>query len=151
MVDFYYFLTLLRRLMTYDNNNIFAKILNGDIPCIKVYEDEQTLAFMDIMPQAEGHTLVIPKEAAVTIHDLSDDAAANLIKKVKLVANAVKKGLSVDGISLFQLNGESAGQTVPHIHFHILPGSYLTAKAHASVSSETADLQVIANKIKAAF
>ncbi|MFQ3246274.1 MAG: histidine triad (HIT) family protein [Arenicella sp.] len=137
--------------MTYDNNNIFAKILTGAIPCIKVYEDDQTLAFMDIMPQAEGHTLVIPKEAAVTIHDLSDDAAANLIKKVKLVANAVKKGLNADGITLFQLNGEPAGQTVPHIHFHILPGSYLTAKAHASVSSDAGDLQAIADKIRAAL
>jgi len=137
--------------MTYDNSNIFAKILAGEIPCIKVYEDDQTLAFMDIMPQATGHTLVIPKEAAVTIHDLSDDGAANLIRKVKLVANAVKKALDVDGITLFQLNGESAGQTVPHIHFHILPGSHLTAKAHASVSSETSDLEAIADKIRAAI
>ncbi len=137
--------------MTYDDNNIFAKILRGEIPCIKVYEDEQTLAFMDIMPQAQGHTLVIPKEAAVTIHDLSDDAAADLIKKVKLVANAVKKGLNADGITLFQLNGEQAGQTVPHIHFHILPGSYLTAKAHASVSADQTELETIANKIKMAF
>jgi len=137
--------------MTYDKNNIFAKILNGEIPCIKVYEDDQTLAFMDIMPQAIGHTLVIPKEPAITIHDLSDDGAANLIKKVKLVANAVKKGLEADGITLFQLNGEHAGQTVPHIHFHILPGSYLTAKAHASVSSESHELEEVARKIRAAL
>ena len=74
--------------MMYDSNNIFAKILRNEIPCIKVYEDDQTLAFMDIMPQAQGHTLVIPKEAAETIHDLSDDAAGDLIKKVKMVANA---------------------------------------------------------------
>ncbi len=137
--------------MTYDNNNIFAKILRGEIPCIKVYEDELTLAFMDIMPQAQGHTLVIPKEAAVTLHDLSDEGAANLIKKVKLVAGAVKKGLNADGITLFQLNGETAGQTVPHIHFHILPGSYLTAKAHASVSADSSELEAIAEKIKAAL
>lgn len=137
--------------MTYDNDNIFAKILRGEIPCIKVYEDEQTLAFMDIMPQTPGHTLVIPKEAALTIHDLSDDAAANLIKKVKLIANAVKKGLNAEGISLFQLNGEAAGQTVPHIHFHVLPGSYLTAKAHASVSSDPTELERIASKIRASI
>jgi histidine triad (HIT) family protein len=137
--------------MTYDNDNIFAKILRGEIPCIKVYEDDDTLAFMDIMPQAPGHTLVIPKEAAVTIHELSDDGAANLIKKVKLVANAVKQGLEVDGITLFQLNGETAGQTVPHIHFHILPGSYLTAKTHASVSSESTEIEAIAEKIRGAF
>ena len=101
------------------------------------------------MPQAEGHTLVIPKEPAVTLHDLSDSGAENLIKKVKLVANAVKKGLDAEGITLFQLNGEQAGQTVAHIHFHILPGSYLTAKAHASVSSEQAELELIADKIRA--
>lgn len=135
--------------MTYDQNNIFAKILRGEIPCIKVYEDEQTLAFMDIMPQAEGHTLVIPKEAAETLHDLSDAAAANLIKKVKLIANAVKKALDADGITLFQLNGEAAGQTVPHIHFHVLPGSHLTANAHASVVSDPNRLEVIAAKIRA--
>ena len=137
--------------MTYDNNNIFAKILRGDIPCIKVYEDELTLAFMDIMPQVDGHTLVIPKEAAITIHELSDDGAANLIKKVKLVANAVKKGLDLDGITLFQLNGEAAGQTVPHIHFHILPGNHLAAKTHASVSADPIKLESVAEKIRAAI
>jgi len=137
--------------MTYDNNNIFAKILRDEIPCIKVYEDEHTLAFMDIMPQADGHTLVIPKEPAVTIHDLSDEGAVNLIKKVKLVANAVKKGLNADGITLFQLNGEEAGQTVPHIHFHILPGSYLTAKAHAKISSDNETLEAYAEKIRNGF
>lgn len=137
--------------MNYDSNNIFAKILRNEIPCVKVYEDEDTLAFMDIMPQADGHTLVIPKEAAVTIHDLSDYGAANLIKKVKLIAAAVKKGMGAEGITLFQLNGESAGQTVPHMHFHILPGSILGARTHATVSSDTADLVMIAEKIKAAF
>ena len=137
--------------MTYDNNNIFAKILRNEIPCIKVYEDEHTLAFMDIMPQAEGHTLVIPKEPAVSIHDLSDEGAVNLIKKVKLVANAVKKGLGADGITLFQLNGEEAGQTVPHIHFHILPGSYLNAKAHAKISSDNESLEAFAKKIRSGF
>ena len=137
--------------MSYNDNNIFAKILNGEIPCIKVYEDEQTLAFMDIMPQAEGHTLVIPKEPAVTIHDLSDEAAANLIKKVKLVANAVKKGLNAQGITLFQLNGEAAGQTVPHIHFHVLPGNYSTAKAHASINADQENLEKLAEKIRSGF
>jgi histidine triad (HIT) family protein len=137
--------------MTYDNNNIFAKILRNEIPCVKVYEDELTLAFMDIMPQADGHTLVIPKEAAMSIHDLSDDGAANLIKKVKLIAAAVKKGMGAEGITLFQLNGERAGQTVPHMHFHILPGSIVAARKHASVSSDTDRLITIAEKIKAAF
>jgi histidine triad (HIT) family protein len=135
--------------MTYDNNNIFAKILRKEIPSITVYEDETTLAFMDIMPQAEGHTLVIPKERAENLHELSDDAAADLITKVKMVANAVKTALHADGITLYQLNGAAAGQTVPHIHFHILPGSILGARSHASVSTDPADLEAVAAKIRA--
>lgn len=135
----------------YDNENIFAKILREEIPCIKVYEDDSTLAFMDIMPQADGHTLVIPKVAAENLFDLTDQAAADLITKVKLVAAAVKKGLNADGITLFQLNGSAAGQTVPHIHFHILPGSYGSAGAHASVSADNTHLEAIAEKIRGAF
>ena len=135
----------------YDNDNIFAKILREEIPCIKVYEDESTLAFMDIMPQADGHTLVVPKQAAENLFELSDQAAADLIQKVKLVAGAVKKGLAADGITLFQLNGAAAGQTVPHIHFHILPGSYGNAGAHASTSADAAHLEGIAEKIRNAL
>ncbi|RBP48614.1 HIT family protein [Arenicella xantha] len=137
--------------MSYDANNIFAKILRGEIPAITVYEDDQTLAFMDIMPQAHGHTLVIPKEAAETLHDLSDDAAANLIKKVKMIAAAVKSAMQAEGITLFQLNGEAAGQTVPHIHFHVLPGSIVTARAHASVPSDQSSLEDAAARIRSAL
>ena len=135
----------------YDQNNIFAKILREEIPSIKVYEDDSTLAFMDIMPQAEGHTLVIPKVAAQTLFDLTDEAAADLICKVKYVAAAVKKGLNADGITLFQLNGSAAGQTVPHIHFHILPGSYGNAATHASVQADQINLERIAAKIRSGF
>lgn len=135
----------------YDQDNIFAKILRNEIPNITVYEDDTTLAFMDIMPQSPGHTLVIPKEPAETLLDLSDEGAADLIQKVKLVASAVKKGLDAQGISIFQLNGSAAGQTVPHIHFHILPGSILKAQAHASVNAAPDELEAIAAKIKAAF
>ena len=137
--------------MSYDTNNIFAKVLRGEIPSIKVYEDDQTFAFMDIMPQARGHTLVIPKEPATTLHDLSDEAASNLIKKVKMIAGAVKIAMAADGITLFQLNGEAAGQTVPHIHFHILPGSIVTARAHASVAGDQASLEDAAERIRAAL
>lgn len=136
--------------MNYDQNNIFAKILRQEIPCTKVYEDDLTLAFMDIMPQISGHTLVIPKEPAVTLFDLSDEGAANLIQKVKLVSNAVKKGLNANGITLFQLNGEGAGQTVPHIHFHVMPGTYLNASG-AKVSTNAQEIEEIADKIRAAF
>ena len=137
--------------MSYDNDNIFAKILRGDLPCISVYEDDTTLAFMDIMPQADGHTLVIPKTPAVTLLDLPAEAASDLINKVQLVAAGVKQALNADGITLFQLNGEAAGQTVPHIHFHVLPGSILAARQHASVSADPDHLQQIAAKIKAAI
>ena len=135
--------------MAYDQNNIFAKILRNEIPCNKVYEDDATLAFMDIMPQADGHTLVIPKEPAVTLLELSSESSANLIQKVQLVAQAVKDGMQADGITLFQLNGEAAGQTVPHIHFHILPGSIMTARAHAKVSAAPQDIEAAAAKIRA--
>ena len=112
--------------MTYDPNNIFAKIIRGEAPCFKVYEDAATLAFMDIMPQAEGHTLVIPKEGAVSIFDLSADGAAALIKTTKKIAAAVKEVTGAPGVMLAQLNGEAAGQTVFHIHLHLLAGRGLS-------------------------
>jgi len=133
--------------MSYDQHNIFAKILRSELPCIKVYEDETTLAFMDIMPQADGHTLVIPKQPAEDLLSLSDEAAADLIVKVRKIAEAVKHALNADGISIFQLNGSAAGQTVPHVHFHILPGSILLARQHATVSAEPGHLAEIAKKI----
>ena len=110
-------------LMPYDPNNVFAKIIRGEAPCFKVYEDAHTIAFMDIMPQAEGHTLVIPKEHAELIFDLSPDGAAALIKATKKVAAAVRDVTNAPGIMLAQLNGVAAGQTVFHIHFHIIPRS----------------------------
>lgn len=136
-------------MMNYDNDNIFAKILRQEIPNITVYEDDSTLAFMDIMPQAPGHTLVIPKEPAVTLLELSDAAASDLITKVKRIAQAVKLATNAQGITLFQLNGEAAGQTVPHVHFHILPGSITAARSHAHHSAEAAELKSMAAKIRA--
>lgn len=137
--------------MNYDDDNIFAKILRNEIPCVKVFEDQDTLAFMDVMPQAEGHTLVIPKEKATTLLDLSEQSAANLINKVQRISKAVKKATNADGITLFQLNGEAAGQTVPHIHFHILPGSILGARTHASNMADLSDLELVAEKIRDAL
>lgn len=138
--------------MAYDSDNVFAKMLRGDIPAIKVYEDDDTLAFMDIMPQAEGHTLVIPKMAAETIFDLTDEASAAWMRTVRKVAAAVKSALNAPGIVLFQLNGTGAGQTVPHVHFHIIPGSIADLrKPHGSVMADAAQLQKLADKIKAAL
>ncbi len=138
--------------MAYDTNNIFAKILRGEIPCIKLYEDELTLAFMDIMPQTEGHALVIPKEQATTIFELSDAAAAACMATVRRIGNAQKKGLGAEGIVLMQLNGPEAGQTVPHFHIHVIPGSIADLrKPHATVMADKAHLLGLAEKITAAL
>lgn len=101
--------------MAYDDQNIFARILRGELPAIKVYEDDQVLAFMDIMPQADGHTLVIPKTPAVTLLDLPADAAAYTIQIVQKIAKAMEQALGVDGIVLMQLSGTSAGLSLIHI------------------------------------
>lgn len=138
--------------MTYDPNNVFAKMLRGEIPAIKVYEDDDTLAFMDIMPQAEGHTLVIPKEPAETLMDLSDEAAAAWMRTTKRIAAAVKQGFDSPGVVLFQLNGQGAGQTVPHVHFHVIPGSINDLrKPHATEQADPETLKAQAEKIKAAL
>ncbi|MCF9033990.1 HIT family protein [Acinetobacter nectaris] len=135
----------------YDTQNIFAKILRGEIPAIKVYEDDRTLAFMDIMPQAEGHTLVIPKAEAVTLLDLSADDAAYTIQIVQKVAKAIEKALNTSGIVLMQLSGESAGQTVPHIHFHLIPSSIHELRKHAAEMGNQEEIKAIAEKIKLAL
>jgi histidine triad (HIT) family protein len=136
--------------VAYDPNNIFAKIVRGEAPCFKVYEDAHTIAFMDIMPQAEGHTLVIPKEGAESIFDLSPDAAAALIKTTKKVAAAVKEVTNAPGMLLAQLNGAAAGQTVFHIHFHIIPRSNgLDLKLHAREKADFEKLKALAAKIAA--
>lgn len=137
--------------MTYDDQNIFAKILRGEIPAITVYEDEQVLAFMDIMPQAEGHTLVIPKSPAVTLLDLAPEAAAYTIQIVQKVAQAIEKALGVDGIVLMQLSGAAAGQTVPHVHFHLIPSSVHELGKHAAQMGDQEKIKAIAEKIKAAL
>jgi histidine triad (HIT) family protein len=107
--------------MAYDPTNVFAKILRGELPCERIYEDEQTLAFMDIMPRTDGHVLVIPKNAGRTILDtpLADLQAA--IATVQRVARAVKDGMKADGLTIQQFNEPAGGQVVFHLHFHILP------------------------------
>jgi len=138
--------------MPYDSNNIFARILRGEIPSVKVYEDDQTLAFMDVMPQADGHTLVIPKEAAENIFDLSPEGARALITTTQKVAKAVKKGMEAPGIMISQLNGKPAGQSVPHVHFHILPRSKgVDFKFHAREMENPDKLKAHAERIKAAL
>jgi histidine triad (HIT) family protein len=105
----------------YDTNNIFAKILRGEAPCTRVYEDDVSLAFMDIMPRAEGHLLVIPKSAARNILDMPPKELALFMPSVQKVAIAAKTAMGADGLSVLQFNEHAGGQVVFHLHFHILP------------------------------
>ena len=138
--------------MAYDTNNIFAKILRGEIPCVKVFEDARTLAFMDVMPEAEGHVLVVPKEDAQDILDLSADGLAAMMATVQRVARAVDKALAPDGILLKQYNRAPAGQSIFHVHFHIVPRWEGVALApHGKVMVDAATLEPIAAKIRSAL
>jgi histidine triad (HIT) family protein len=105
----------------YDANNIFAKILRGEAPCVKVFEDQTALAFMDIMPRCEGHTVIVPKIAARNILDIAPPDLARFMPAVQKVAVAAKKGLNAEGVKIEQYNEPASGQTVFHLHFHILP------------------------------
>ena len=107
--------------MSYDSENIFAKILKGEMPCHKVYENESTIVFMDIMPVSDGHVLVVPKSTAENIFDLSEDYLIEVIKTTKLLSHAMKKALDPSGLIVKQFNGPDAGQTVFHYHMHIIP------------------------------
>jgi len=138
--------------MAYDPNNIFAKILRGEIPCVKIHEDDHTLAFMDVMPQASGHALVIPKEAAEDILDLSPAGMAAMMATTQKVTLAIHKALEPDGIVLTQFNGAAAGQSVFHVHFHIIPrkaGDVLAPHARGMVDARV--LEPIAAKIRSAL
>jgi len=138
--------------MPYDSSNIFAKILRGEIPCVKVYENDKTLALMDVMPEAEGHVLVIPKEGAENILDLSSDGLAALMATTQKVAKAMDKAMSPDGILLKQYNRAAAGQSVFHVHFHIVPRwEGVPMAPHGKVMVEAAKLEPIAAKIRSAL
>jgi len=135
--------------MPYDDSNIFARILRGEIPCVKVYEDDKTLAFMDVMPQAEGHTLVVPREAAETVLDLSPEGMGAMMATTQKITRAIHKALEPDGIILTQFNGAAAGQSVFHVHFHIIPrkaGNVLAPHARGMVEAKF--LEPIAAKIR---
>jgi histidine triad (HIT) family protein len=138
--------------MAYDSNNIFARIIRGEIPCHKVYEDADTIAFMDIMPQAEGHTLVLPKAAGEDVFSLPPAALAATIRTTQKVARAVKKAFSPPGIMIAQLNGPAAGQSVFHLHFHVIPrhaGKDLGI--HAAAPADHAQLAQHAARVRAAL
>jgi histidine triad (HIT) family protein len=105
----------------YDRDNIFAKILRGEMPAAKVFEDEQALAFMDVFPQSRGHVLVVPKAEARGILDVEPEALRELMVRVQTVARAVRAALKPDGLTVMQFNGAAGGQTVFHLHFHVIP------------------------------
>lgn len=138
--------------MTYDPQNIFAKILRGELPCTKVYEDEHTLAFMDIMPQADGHVLVLPKAPSMSLLDANAATFTPLFATVQKVARAVKAGMEADGITITQFNGPAAGQTVYHLHVHVLPRwEGVALRKHTGQMEKPDVLQKFAEKIKAAM
>lgn len=138
--------------MEYDSQNPFARILRGELPAIRVYEDALTVAFMDIMPQADGHVLVLPKEPAAELFDLSEEGALACIRTTQHVARAVKAALNPPGMLIAQFNGRAAGQTVPHVHFHIIPRREgETLKPHGAIPADTEKLREIAAKIVAAL
>ena len=106
----------------YDTNNIFAKILRGDIPSVKVWEDDHVLAFMDVFPQSEGHVLIIAKQSqARNLLEIEPEVLARVTAALQRTAKAVEKALKPEGLSILQFNGEAGGQTVFHLHFHIVP------------------------------
>jgi histidine triad (HIT) family protein len=138
--------------MAYDDANIFARILRGEIPAYKVYEDEQTLAFMDVMPQSDGHALVIPKVAAQNLFDLAPEALSATILTTQRVARAVQKAFAPPGVMLVQLNGAGAGQSVFHIHFHIVPRyAGIDLRFHAREMADHKMLADHAARVRAAF
>lgn len=136
--------------MAYDNDNIFAKILRDEMPAVKVYEDDTTLAFMDVMPQAPGHTLVIPKTPAESIFDLPEDAAVASMSTVQKLAPAIRDAMGADGIMINQFNGPAAGQTVFHFHMHIVPRfDGVALRQHAAAMEDPSVLEKYAVKIRA--
>lgn len=107
--------------MSNSSDTIFGKILDGEVPCYKVYEDESVLAFLDVGPLARGHTLVIPKERRAHLHELSDEAAAAIGKVLPRLCRAVMRATGADAYNVLQNNGAAAHQAVMHVHFHIIP------------------------------
>ena len=138
--------------MSYDPSNIFGKILRGEIPAHRVYEDATALVMMDIFPQSRGHTLIVPKAPSRNLLDADPAALAAVIPLVQKVANAVKQATGADGISLAQFNEAPAGQTVFHLHFHVIPVyEGVALGAHGGGKADDADLAALARDIAAAL
>ena len=136
--------------MSYDENNIFAKIIRGELPAEKIFENDKVLAFMDIMPRSPGHLLVIPKSSARNILDIDDENLCEVIKVVKKIAIASKRAMNATGVTIQQFSEADGGQEVFHLHFHIIPR--YTGKPMNRPGQMVKDMTVLsmqANKIKA--
>ena len=137
---------------SYDPNNVFAKVLRGELPCHKVYEDEHTFAFLDIMPRAPGHTLVIPKAPVRNLLEIDPDDLAHFAKVVQKIAKAAIKAFGAEGLTIQQFNEPAGGQVVFHLHLHIIPRKEgVPMKPPASVKEEPSVLAGQASKLVAAI
>ena len=138
--------------MAYDDTNVFAKILRGDLPSHKIYEDAETFAFMDIMPRGDGHCLVIPKTPSRNILDADPQSLATLIASVQKVSRAVVKAFSADGVTVQQFNEPAGGQIVFHLHFHVIPRfDGVALRPHSGEMEKPEILAANAGKIRAAL
>jgi len=137
---------------SYDNSNIFAKILRGELPCHKVYEDDKALAFLDIMPRAPGHTLVLPKSPARNLLDVDPADLAHVMQVAQKIAKASVKVFDADGITMQQFNESAGGQVVFHLHVHVIPRKEgVPLKPPASAKEEASVLSDQALKLSAAL
>jgi histidine triad (HIT) family protein len=136
----------------YDDTNIFAKILRGEMPCHKVFEDDAALAFMDIMPRANGHVLVLPKAPSRNLLEADPEDLAKLIVRVQKIARAVKSAFEADGITILQYNERAGGQIIFHLHFHIIPRwTGVELRPHTGTQEKPEVLDGFAKKIAAAI
>ena len=137
---------------TYDSNNIFAKILRGEIPSHRVYEDDDTVAFMDVMPQATGHTLVLAKAPSRNLLDADPATLGRLMQTVQKIARAVKAAFEADGVMVVQYNEAPAGQTVFHLHVHVIPRfAGVPLKPHTGKMEDPQVLATNAEKVRRAL
>lgn len=136
----------------YDDSNVFAKILRGELPAHKIYEDADTFAFMDIMPRGDGHALVIPKKPARNLLDVDPDSLAAVMRTAQKVARAAMKAFNADGVTVQQFNESAGGQVVFHLHVHVLPRfEGVALKPHSGKMEEQDKLAADAAKLRAAL
>lgn len=136
----------------YDQNNIFAKILRSEIPAHRVWESETILAFLDVMPQADGHTLIVPKAASRNLLDADPSVFPDLMRAAQIIAGASLKAFAADGCTLMQFNEQAAGQTVFHLHFHVIPRhDGIPLRPHSGTMEKPEVLAANAEKLRRAL